>query len=85
MLCQLPACPHPSPFGDTFPKGGRLIRLSTQKSPLAEGFFAMIYFSRARYRKVTMAARVQTAFGLNAVLLVPTVMFRSTAHSTACA
>ena len=21
MLCRLPACPHPSPFGDTFPKG----------------------------------------------------------------
>ena len=38
-----------------------------------------------RQRKVTICALVQSALGLNVVLVVPLVMFSLTAHSTASA
>ena len=38
-----------------------------------------------RQRKVTICALVQSASGLNVVLVVPSVMFSLTAHSTATA
>ena len=38
-----------------------------------------------RQRKVTICALVQSASGLNVVLVVPLVMFSLTAHSTASA
>ena len=38
-----------------------------------------------RQRKVTICALVQSALGLNVVLVVPLVMFSLTAHSTALA
>lgn len=57
-----------------------------KKAILAEGFFFVwIYFARVRYRKVTISARVQIRFGLNVVLLVPTVISLPTAQRTASA
>ena len=38
-----------------------------------------------RQRKVTICALVQSALGLNVVLVVPLVMFSLTAHNTASA
>ena len=72
------------------PQGGRLgylsKKLTHKKSPpCGRLFFVWIYFARVRYRKVTISARVQIRFGLNVVLLVPTVISLPTAQSTASA
>ena len=50
----------------------------------AYGFMSAAYFLQ-RQRKVTICALVQSASGLNVVLVVPLVMFSLTAHSTASA
>ena len=48
----------------------------------AYGFMSAAYFLQ-RQRKVTICALVQSASGLNVVLVVPLVMSSLTAHSTA--
>ena len=50
----------------------------------AYGFMSAAYFLQ-RQRKVTICALVQSASGLNVVLVVPLVMSSLTAHSTASA
>ena len=50
----------------------------------AYGFMSAAYFLQ-RQRKVTICALVQSASGLNVVLVVPSVMSSLTAHSTASA
>ena len=63
---------------------------SGQKArPLRCPMFAYVVMSASyflqRQRKVTICALVQSASGLNVVLVVPLVMFSLTAHSTASA
>ena len=48
------------------------------------GFMSAAYFLQ-RQRKVTICALVQSASGLNVVLVVPLVMSSLSAHSTASA
>ena len=50
----------------------------------AYGVMPAAYFLQ-RQRKVTICALVQSALGLNVVLVVPLVMFSLTAHNTASA
>lgn len=50
----------------------------------AYGLMSAAYFLQ-RQRKVTICALVQSASGLNVVLVVPSVMSSLTAHSTASA
>ena len=59
-----------------------IVRLCGHVSGLLLGRMSAGHFLQ-RQRKVTICALVQSASGLNVVLVVPLVMFSSTAHSTA--